>query len=110
MGQEEKEPAEPKRAYNAELGLDWIQKHWKKSPNCTICDANYWKVSDQITELRPFNRDVFVIGPARVVPVIYLVCKVCGYTIFFNAVIAGLVEGTGPDEPGGKTGSDEPAQ
>jgi predicted nucleic-acid-binding Zn-ribbon protein len=50
-------------------------------PNCNVRD---WQVSYRI--------DVPVSGrSAELLPVIPVSCKNCGYTMFFNAVIAGII-------------------
>lgn len=65
--------------------MDWIRKNWTKPTECPICGSDNWGIGDQIVEMRPSH-----LGD-RVYPQFFVFCQKCAYTIFFNAVIAGLV-------------------
>lgn len=67
----------------------WIEEYWTAPRECPICEADDWILMDKVWELREFHRVPFALGgPDRpiVLPVIALMCNVCGYTIFFNAI------------------------
>jgi len=60
---------------------------------CDKCLEGDWLISDSIFELREFSGGGLVIGgEAHVFPVLPIICKNCGKTHFFNAVILGLIE------------------
>lgn len=65
--------------------IDWIRKNWTKPTECPICGSDDWGISDQIIEMRSFSLS------HPVYPLFFVYCKKCAHTIFFNAVIAGLV-------------------
>lgn len=66
--------------------MDWIRKNWTKPTECPICGSDNWGIGDQIVEIRSFAPS------ASVYPQFFVYCQKCGHTIFFNAVIAGLVD------------------
>lgn len=66
--------------------IDWIRKNWTNPTECPICGSDDWGIGDHLVEMRPLSPD----GP--VYPQFFVYCKKCAYTIFFNAVIAGLVD------------------
>jgi predicted nucleic-acid-binding Zn-ribbon protein len=65
--------------------IDWIRQNWHKPTHCPICGSDNWAIGDQIVEMRSLFR-------GSVYPHFFVYCKKCAYTIFFNAVIAGLVD------------------
>lgn len=66
---------------------DWVNEHWKDEKTCTICKGTDWTIGPDI---------VFVKSPTlESYPLVLLVCNQCGHTIFFNALIMGLVESDG---------------
>jgi len=73
--------------FNKEKAQEWIDKHWRHSRNCPICMHNNWLLMTKIWQLPQFHQE----GDTNL-PVISLMCNVCGYTIFFNAIAVGLVE------------------
>ena len=74
--------------------IDFINQNWRNQ-TCQICGEHTWNVSDKIYELREFNDgDIVIGGPGGAVfPVIPVVCKKCGNTIFINAVSTKLLKG-----------------
>lgn len=66
--------------------IDWIRKNWTNPTECPICGSDDWGIGDHLVEMRSLSPD----GP--VYPQFFVYCKKCAYTIFFNAVIAGLVD------------------
>jgi predicted nucleic-acid-binding Zn-ribbon protein len=70
---------------NYQKAIDWIRKNWTKPTECPICGSDNWGIGPQIVEVRGLNPD------SPVYPKFFVFCQKCGYTIFFNAVIAGLV-------------------
>ncbi len=73
--------------------MDWIRKNWTKPTECPICGSDQWEIGDQIVEIRPFSPG------SRVYPHFFVYCQKCAYTIFFNAVLAGLIPAAPSDKP-----------
>jgi hypothetical protein len=62
---------------------------------CPICHYEPLNLNDTIFELREFQGgDLVVGGMQSVFPVIPITCPQCGYTMFINAMISNLIEGT----------------
>lgn len=60
---------------------------------CGACGSGKWKITDTVFELREFNQGGLVVGGgSQLLPVIALMCDVCGNTLLFNALILDLVE------------------
>jgi hypothetical protein len=74
-----------------EILFQKLKKTWHEPRNCPICHKNDWAIMDKIYEIREFHGGGFVIGGGAILPVICIVCKICGYTIFFNAILLGIV-------------------
>lgn len=63
-----------------------------KTP-CSVCESKDWILNDTIFELREFQGGGLVIGgKSSVFPVITVICKHCGNTLFFNAIQLGLIQ------------------
>lgn len=75
---------------------DWINKNLKDK-HCPICQNTKWSIPDKFLELRSFSGGNLVVGAGSVYPFVAFICAECGYTMLFNAVMAGLIE-----KPGGK--------
>jgi predicted nucleic-acid-binding Zn-ribbon protein len=77
---------------NVQKIIEWINSKWQGEKTCPICKNNKWNISETLVEVREFHGGSIVIGGvSQVIPLIPITCVVCGYTIFFNAVLAGLV-------------------
>ena len=71
----------------------WIDEYWTASRNCPICGEDNWLLLDKVWELGEYRAlppaiamwDDAARRPVSL-PVIALMCNVCGYTIFFNAI------------------------
>ena len=69
----------------------WIDSNWTGSDFCPISGHNDWIIVDHI--VRPIAGSTLLSGSNY--PQVMLVCQGCGYTIYFNAVLMGLVPGGG---------------
>ena len=70
---------------------------------CPVCRKGNFVVNDTIFELREFQGGGLYIGDQySILPVISVVCNHCGHTLFFNAVLLGLVK----PEPTSRDGKD----
>jgi len=71
-----------------------------KSP-CNVCQGKDWILNDTIFELREFQGGALVIGGKNsIFPVITVICKTCGNTLFFNAIQLGLIKKEGEQPKG----------
>jgi len=73
--------------------MDWIRRNWTKPTECPICGSDNWGIGDQIVEMRASKMG----NP--IYPQFFVYCQKCAYTIFFNAVIAGLVAANPSNKP-----------
>lgn len=71
---------------------DWLRENWKGATLCPICAADNWSVGDHVIEIRVFQGKLQHVGGGNLYPYVQLICGTCGYTIFFNAIIMGLVD------------------
>src|SRR5260370_14546875 len=67
---------------------EWLSQHWAPPQSCPIDGSNSWNVGN-VLELRPFSGGALIMGGGiGIFPVFPVTCTVCGYTVFFNAIIA----------------------
>ena len=72
--------------------IEVLSDFLKRIP-CNVCQGKEWILNDTIFELREFQGGNLVIGgKSSVFPVIAVVCKNCGNTLFFNAIQLGLIK------------------
>lgn len=76
---------------------------WLKARNapraCSVCGHNNWTVADHLVAPPIFRPNVISLGgPAY--PQAMLICANCAHTIYFNAVVMGVV--TEPEKPSEK--------
>jgi rubrerythrin len=77
--------------YDKEKVRQWINEYTAAPQFCPVCNHSDWLLLDKVWELREFRAVPAAITAweaARspsVLPVVALMCNVCGYTIFFNA-------------------------
>lgn len=79
----------------------WLNSKWTQPHNCPICGSDKWSIPEELVELRQFYHGSIVMG-GGVYPNIVVICTVCGYTFFMNAVIAGLVDSKSEDKEEGE--------
>jgi predicted nucleic-acid-binding Zn-ribbon protein len=68
---------------------DWLQKRWKESPKCPISGDDDWAIGDHAITPVIMGKQGGIFGDVGY-PHIMLICKTCGYTILFNAVMMGI--------------------
>jgi len=84
--------------YTRERAMEWLNKHWNTPKSCPICKNNNWGASDSVLEVREFHQGYLVYG-RPVYPLFLVTCNTCGYTMFFNALVADFtLEQTTVDE------------
>jgi len=79
--------------YTRERAAEWLNKHWQGPKICPICQSNNWVFSESLVEIRPYHGGQIFVG-GTLYPLFLLICGVCGYTVLFNAIVAGLISPT----------------
>ncbi|MFQ5794803.1 MAG: hypothetical protein ACE5JP_07125 [Candidatus Bipolaricaulia bacterium] len=67
-----------------------LNEKWPSPRNCYVCNDTQWEISNKVFEIREFFGGALTAGP--VIPIIVLVCKNCGHTVFFSAMRLGVVK------------------
>lgn len=78
------------------LNVQWCDKI------CPICHQKNWQVEDSAYELREFQGGNLVVGNGSIIPIVPVMCRNCGYTILFNAMVNGLIKKNQEDTNGGE--------
>lgn len=90
-------PDAAEKQAQSERALAWLTSHWPAPQICPICRSQSWAINDLI-EMRPYAGGALIMGGPLYV-MVPVMCRVCQYTIFFNAVTSGVVQkGTPPPE------------
>ncbi|RME21446.1 MAG: hypothetical protein D6806_14690 [Deltaproteobacteria bacterium] len=72
--------------------VEHVRQKWQVR-TCPICGSKDWTVPNCLFELREFSGGGLVIGGGMsVYSVVPVICESCGYSVFFSAARAGLVE------------------
>ena len=72
----------------------WLSTYWTRDNRCPISGHNNWAFGEHIVQPVASVRAGEILGVASY-PQIMLICQDCGYTIYFNAVVMGIVSGAG---------------
>jgi hypothetical protein len=64
--------------------VEWLKDKWGEDATCPFCDAKEWKVATRLAEQTTW-------ATVGVQPVLPVVCGNCGYTVYIDGGIAGLV-------------------
>ena len=79
--------------YDKEKALEWINTYWQPPRSCPVCGDSAWVLMERVWELREFRGGTLTAGPGHpVLPMIAVMCNVCGHTVLFNAIAARAVE------------------
>ena len=78
----------------------WLADKWAKDRAvCTVCGINNWQVAQHLVSPPVVSgRALSLGGPAY--PQAMCICRNCGHTLYFNAVVAGIHQ---PEKPFGRT-------
>jgi hypothetical protein len=92
-----KEAAQKKAAetnvVDRDLANQWLDKHWRKR-NCAICEQVAWAMAPAFAHVPMELMGRGPVGtyqPVRSFPCVVLTCRICGNTLFFNAVAMDLL-------------------
>ena len=83
--------------YNGILTLEdrqiidsWLKDQWRTG-SCPVCRKRNWVLADHVVTPMLYTGVGLTQGAGY--PQIMVICQVCGYTVYVNAVIAGIVQG-----------------
>ena len=69
----------------------WFADKWKEPVICPVCRGDAWIIADHVvTTVRAGEKATFVGGITY--PQVMVICNKCGLTLFFNAVMMGVVK------------------
>jgi hypothetical protein len=74
-----------------------INTYWTGSEDCPICQHNDWLLMENVWGLIEFRENNLIVG-GPVLPLVAVMCNVCGHTIFFNAFAVGALKRGDEDE------------
>ena len=77
--------------YTKERAMEWLNKNWHTHKACPICLSNSWTISESLALIPRLIQGSKETTNGLVYPHFLVTCTTCGYTLFFNAVIAGLL-------------------
>lgn len=81
--------------------IDWIKTHWKDK-KCEVCGKQDWVVmGDLVTPMIYLSGQGVSIGGSSY-PQFMTICKNCGNTKYFNALLAKIIENKTEGEDGRK--------
>jgi len=69
----------------------WLRRNRFTLPSCPISHRENWSVAEHVVEFRQYQGGFSSAGVGSVYPAVMIICDDCGYTMFINAAIAGLV-------------------
>ena len=72
--------------------IKWLEARWGSAHKC-ICGHDDWLVSDKVFELKEYHHELT--QHSVVQPVIAVICKHCGHTVYVNAIVANVVQAEG---------------
>ena len=77
--------------FDSEKAEDWLNTHWQGDQICPVCGNSEWFLHDEAVEVRTFGEGRLA-ASGSVIPLMIVICTTCANTLFFNALVAGLVE------------------
>ena len=83
----------------ADAGVDknafqaWLQEKGTGAASCPISGDNNWIVADDFVQPMRYSTGGLNIG-GRGYPLVMVICGTCGYTLFLNATVMGLLGGS----------------
>jgi hypothetical protein len=80
--------------------LQWITQHWGAA-GCPFHGPTNWQIDNHLAQVPVYSARSFLVG-GPVYPLIVVTCAICGFTVFVNALRAGVLL------PDATAGSPEP--
>ena len=72
----------------------WLATNWHRNQRCPISGHNNWFTAEHIVQPTATTGGSVVLGGTGY-PQVMVICQGCGYTMYFNAVVIGLLPGGG---------------
>jgi hypothetical protein len=69
----------------------WLKKHSPEGTTCPLCKNNGWIIPGHLVTPVVHSGGV-ILGGTPNYPQFMAVCTTCGYTIYMNAVLSGIME------------------
>lgn len=70
--------------------LAWLNERTEAAPTCWVCNTQNWTLADHVVSPPMFGKGLILGGVAY--PHILLVCRQCAHTVFFNAMVMGVID------------------
>lgn len=86
---------------------DWLNERWLGLKQCPICRKNTWTIVDDLVSPNISRDGGLVIGGTSY-PQVMVICGNCAHTLYFNAVMIGVVGGA--DEKASGDGASDAGQ
>jgi hypothetical protein len=77
---------EQKKAAQARLDAVWL----KSARTCPICGSNQWQIADHLVTPVILQDNSLTLGGTSY-PQVMVISPKCGYTMYFNAILLGIV-------------------
>lgn len=71
---------------------DWYQKNWNQSFKCPVCQSDKWTTAEHTVEAPVYRGGTMIIGGEPHYPLVAVFSIPCGYTVFMNAAIMGILD------------------
>lgn len=71
---------------------------WEQRASCPVCGHHVWTIADHLVQPVTLGPQVSVQLGGVGYPQVMLISSKCGYTIFLNAVIMGLLPASGSEK------------
>jgi hypothetical protein len=69
----------------------WLREKWRNPAICPICGSKEWLVGDHLVQPITMGKDRGLQLGGISYPQVMVISPTCGYTMFLNAVVVGLV-------------------
>lgn len=83
-------------SFNAELTPElhqraqkWVEEKWTRA-ECPFHGPTSWEVGNMVVQTVQYVPKGISIG-GRTYPLVPVICRTCGYTVFLNALLMGIV-------------------
>lgn len=73
----------------------WLKAKWTMDARCPISGDVNWQIADHLVQPMAFFAGGLAVGGPGY-PQVMLICRSCGLTRYFNAVLLGVVQGAPP--------------
>ncbi len=76
---------------NKEKLIDSINQKWL-TKKCPMCGKNNWNIDDNMMTMLCVGEDNSIQIGGKIIPVVTVICKECGNTIFINPLVINCTE------------------